>query len=481
MPHSPDWLQRLAPRDGFLVAVVLAALTVVYTNCEHFQANNGLGADGQIYAEQARDFPAQFFGRQMNSYYIQRISIPALLYYSSRLLHFELTDKTILRLWRGLDLACLALLAWLWCRVARELRIGLHGKWFGAVVLFVNFGVLKWSAFYCNLTDIPAYCLGMAMLHGYLERRPFRLALITFVAAFTWPTAVYQGLLLLAFPRETDSDCPVPGAPWKLNWVAALAIAGGILFVLLGMARRGGFYYEGDWETHPVPAYLNLAIAVSVTWVAAGLTLTLNDGRLFSPRYLLSRLRTSSLWWGVATWGLARSIQYSLSGPPPKNAPDAMLAHMLWTSVADPAVFLVTHALFYGVGILLAVLLWRPISVLLRRHGPGLVLIAASTIPLALASESRGLMNQLPILIPFVVLATERLDWKPAQYGLLAALNLLGSKVWITFNPDWIETLMRINIGPWISHASYAVHGAVVLAWLFLLHRYWMSRAAAPG
>jgi hypothetical protein len=78
-----------------------------------------------------------------------------------------------------------------------------------------------------------------------------------------------------------------------------------------------------------------------------------------------------------------------------------------------------------------------------------------------------------------VVLATERLNWQPAHYGLLAVLNLVGSKVWFTINPDWTNTLMRTNIGPWISHGSYAVHGVLVLICVFVVRQLLIPASAS--
>jgi len=457
-PHSG--FRSLLTTDRFLVAGICAVLTMVFVFSEHFQENNGLGHDGLFYAQLARDFPHKVFVEKIDSYYVQRLAIPAFLYYSSKTFGFELTDKTILRIWRGLDLVCLTWLAHLWCLMVRELQISQRGKWLGALFLFVNFGVLKWSSFYPNLNDIPAYTLGAWMLYLYLKGRSLSLAGLTVVAAFTWPTALYVGVLLLFFAREKNEASSAPVVPFRLHQAAALFAGLGVYLFLQHLRRQGGAHI--GFETRADGAFVNLSIILSTIYVVVGLLYLLQERRLFGIGSYFRRLKTVSAWLALAV-GAGVIIGQRLLAPK-SYSPTTMLTVMVWSSVIDPGSFLVDHVAFYGPVVLFTVLLWKRVCSRVHECGLGITLCLCALVPLALCSESRRLFNMIPLLVPFVVKAIEECHWQAKHYLVLLGVSLLGSKVWLSINPDWVENLLRLNMAPWMSHQSYGVHAAIIVA-----------------
>jgi hypothetical protein len=54
----------------------------------------------------------------------------------------------------------------------------------------------------------------------------------------------------------------------------------------------------------------------------------------------------------------------------------------------------------------------------------------------------------------------------------LVGVSLLGSKVWMTFNPDVSWSLIQMNVGPWMSHGSYIVHAAVTAFVGYILYTF---------
>jgi hypothetical protein len=466
MPHVPAF-RFLPTSDLCLVLIISAILTLVFTTSEHFQENNGLGHDGLSYALLARSFPHYVFVDGTDAYTVQRLAIPAVLYYSSKTFGFELTDKTILRMWRGLDLVCLTLLAYLWCLTARELRIGQRGKWLGAVLLFVNFAVLKWSSFYSNLSDIPAYALGGWMLYCHVRGRSLVLAVVTVIGAFTWPTALCIGILLLLFPREKVAKSGACSVSMPLPAMAVM-FAGLCIYLLLQYQRHRGGYYIGD-ETRADGAFLNLGILCSAIYVVGGLFYLLEDRRFFSIGYYASRLTTFRGWLALAMGVAIIVSQWILAPKSASVPPEVILNSMLWSSVVDPGVFVVAHVAFYGPVILLAVLHWSRVCKLAHECSMGITLSLCVLIPLALGSESRRLFNLIPLLVPFVVKAIEEFNWQFKHYFFVLVVSTFGSKVWLTINPDWKENLLRLNMAPWMSHTSYAVHSCIILAIGYIL------------
>ena len=82
------------------------------------------------------------------------------------------------------------------------------------------------------------------------------------------------------------------------------------------------------------------------------------------------------------------------------------------------------------------------------------------------------------MLLPFIVKATDRLGWGPRQYGLIAGISLLFSKVWLSTNQgpfvgnqfDFPDQYLFMTHGPWISHGMYVVQGVIFLAAAALMY-----------
>jgi hypothetical protein len=160
-----------------------------------------------------------------------------------------------------------------------------------------------------------------------------------------------------------------------------------------------------------------------------------------------------------------------------------------FSSVTQPGVFYISHVLFFGPLLIFVPFLWEPMCRAIERRGTGLVLCFALAVLIGAGSESRKLMN----FYPFVVLIlAERVDrslrgWRPI--GIIAALCVLVSKVWLPMGQDldlpylgtvaW-RSLYVSSRGPWIDHGPYFFQGAVVAVLTLLVYR-WLSAARADA
>lgn len=99
----------------------------------------------------------------------------------------SLSDANIIHGFGAINIISLTFLAWCWCRISHNLKIGSCGLWLGFCGLFFSFAATKNAAYYLVLTDIPAMAIGGAMLVCYLESRPIPLLLLLGIGAFTWP------------------------------------------------------------------------------------------------------------------------------------------------------------------------------------------------------------------------------------------------------------------------------------------------------
>jgi hypothetical protein len=473
--------------------MVLAALALAI-GCflwgERVPVRAGFGWDGATYARWAQDFHGEISVKGVDDYYIKRILPSAIIHYSLRALSIPRTDYNVLRAFGLLDVALIVTIACLWGRIARQLALSDRGQWLGFVALFVNYIILK-HTFYCPVTtDIAGLTLGAGMLWCYLGGHRIALCAIMVAGAFTWPMTIHVGALLFIFPRAPVVDrCAAPVRPrWNLLLAALTAAVtfAGIRLVLKKAPEHAAILIDPIFVT-PIRSVLNLSIGIALAYVFLGIACLFDCDRLFAIRSMLTWQRVRSVL-VVLTLVLAIAQVQTYCATTHSNwGLKQLLPQTAYATVAKPGVFLVTHVAYYGPMFLLAMFLWRPICRLLHQHGLGLTLAVAAGLVLSLNSQSRYVLTVWILLVPFIVKATEPLGWGLRQYGLIAGLAVLGSKVWMTMNTgpfrgnllEFPDQYMFMSHGPWISTDMYFVQGIAFLAAAGFIYAVCFWKAAA--
>src|SRR5262249_27978996 len=208
------------------------------------------------------------------------------------------TTAHIIGVFGFLNVTLITLAAHAWCRVAAKLGIGPGGKWLGFLGLFVNYAVLKWTSFYPLLVDSYGFAIGMLLLWCHLHGRRRGLFLLTAAGAFIWPTIIYQGVLLLLFPRDPCPAAVATPARHRLNLAAALAAALAVCCLTAHQVRSGALDdYMSDLPGLVRPVYP--AMAVVALYLVFGLKSLWNAAALFHPAYWLRRLSPAGLLLGL--------------------------------------------------------------------------------------------------------------------------------------------------------------------------------------
>lgn len=457
--------------SALLVVGVLLTTTCNHLLGEKIRVANGLGWDGQSYGAWAADFPAHA-SKGFNQYYTGRILPSAVVYSALGLLGLDRTVEEIIHAFGVLNIVCLTVSAWIWTLTARHLGLGLGGLALGSIGLFVNFFVLKWSPYYPVLTDVPTYLVGFLTLHSYLTARTWTLLATTVLSSFLWPTAWYLGGLLLLFPRErtTDSDAPAksPLLPAAVALVPTLVLLGTIVYLV-----KTGWIIPND-VTQPLRPTLVPSTAITLVCAFLAFFTILNNRKLFDVAYYLRRLQSSHFYLVLGTLAAIKIVQALISVEAPSVANETRHFFVLaMTSVARPAAFLVSHALFFGPIVLLVLLVWRPTVRLIHNHGVGLTLATAFGVLIAFGAESRDLVNILPVVVPFAVLASGSLPRRAGFVWAFLFVALVFSKFWLRINvspdPDAWPTRLFWSNGPWISNNAFFVQAVVVFLWGLIL------------
>ena len=445
---------------------------------EKMTLNGGLGWDGAQYVAWARDFPGYVIAGKIGPNGATRVLPSAIIHYSLRALGFPLTNRNTIGAFTVMNGCLLVVVAWVWCRIARELNLSVAGQWLGAVCLFGNFAILKFTAYYPVLTDVCAMTLSAALLLCYLRRNQIAGAVLTFAGSFVWPGLLAQGVIMQVFPRpRSNVTCPEPSA--AATPLAAM-IGIGAFTMLTGFVLSHGFGRHTFWLDRCVGILGDSTKQPGRALVAAaglGAYLFLISRQLLNRRaYFRARSWLASVSIGAALvmiaflagryWLLARWPQGRAFYAAPEML--CLLAHV---ALRLPALSLVAHIVYFGPVVILTVIHWPAIARELHRHGAGLVLASGFGLLLAMDPESRHVIHLLPLLTPFVLKAIEGQQWSVLGTSAFLLIGLIGSRLWQTIGgaPDawhWSKFPAQSYFmaqGPWMSVPMYFAQGAAVL------------------
>lgn len=164
--------------------------------------NEGLGyTDGLLYGKITGNFYEYLFGNQISPYSIQRI-LPSFIVSSIlSILNLPKDSFFIVKSFQVYNLMLIILTTFIWNRIAKISDFNLILTWSGFVLAFLNFGIAELTFFYPVLTDTTAFFLGFCLLYFHLKDSIAGKIIITILGAFTWPSFIYFGILLIIFPK----------------------------------------------------------------------------------------------------------------------------------------------------------------------------------------------------------------------------------------------------------------------------------------
>jgi hypothetical protein len=471
-----------------MVAIVATLCAVTLLWGERIGVNAGMGWDGESYVRWAGDFPRQMFSLGTTTYHAQRVAPSAVVWGLMKLVGAKATVPAIVGAFRWFDAALLVAAAGVWAHLAIRMQWRRAACWVGFVALFGCFANARHALYYPALTDTPAFLLGMVVTWAYLLRHPIALWTCGLVGALTWPALTPVTAALLLLPRLGE-PLPAPAVRWTW-WLrggsAALAIAATAAFIAMGV----------HYLAHPVQ---ELGIPKFATWVRRDwlpVTLPLLAVLLASSWYAV--VHQPALWnlvpfvrrqqWlrvALALAGIAAIVVVSrlwvatvgTKGPGPTGA--QFLCLQTLEAFRGPLWGLVHHVVYAGPIVVVAALRWPHVCRVAASWGHGAALSLVMLVAFAAASETRQWIHLLPLLVAATVAATDDV-WTSRRALAFAAFALLWSKLWLHIGydkpGDWrVFPTQRyfMNLGPWASDTSWAIHLAVAVVtagvlWLVL-------------
>jgi hypothetical protein len=381
-------------------------------------------------------------------------------------------DAQVIRAFRLMNAACLALSVLVWHLIANTQGLRWPGRWFGFLALFVNFALAKLPWFHPVLLDCPTLLCGSLLCLAFLRRQLFGMFLIVVVASMVSSTILLWSLPLFLCKSAVQPQ-PVSPNQRKVAWlltagVVVIGVAGPILSCLVWDIAPYDTALQMVWPLFPLSvigcaAGLGLAFAPLLAWDVFVLPLRLLRA-LVTPGLLLWLL-AGLLVRGICEWLKPGSGTAASAGIFAFVFGDGSSIFMRATVL--PLVHLVSHVLSAGPVVVIAMLRWRSLCRRFGEHGVSMLLLVCMLVILTLDSETRHFILPLPFLVAFVAKEVEDLHPPRAFWGWFVWMSVLLSTVWLPLYQAALRLVgepseMSLSFygswwGPWIGLPGYFV------------------------
>jgi hypothetical protein len=456
-----------------IVLLALVAIPLLLTwNRDLIQVNKGFGWDGKMYGMYTQHLPEAFKQEAVNSYRMQRMLVPAVLFFKMDWLGIPRTEKNVVNAYRVSNALFILIGA------LAFLFLAYRAKWhwittsLGFAALWLSVPVLKMSMFYPLMPDIPAMAMGMvAIACWYAGWRAGLLAAIL-LGSFTAPTMFFYGLLLL-FPKEPLKETGKV-AWWQWTLLPALYL---IIWIYVWLNAPDVFSKPPAGSQSVRLGMLPVALLISMIylgWLGTLIPRLPVNGSFWK--------KTPWLWAGllVGVLILVRVIIQWCAGPeaPPQTF-TSFGQLILAQSVTYPASFMVAHFQYLPGLVLLGAFSVPFVRTTIRKEGLGPLLLTMAVGLLLLGSETRQLLQLIPWMV-FVFCHSVDREWRftPWVSGLWLAGLLIAGRWWqnigqvgsldLDFLKEPAQRYFRFH-GPWMNEYTWMTTlGALCAAGLLL-------------
>lgn len=452
---------------------------------EKIPVAGGIGWDGSKYFVFATEINNYFLKKNFDSYYIQRIFPSLIIHISTKISRISPTPLHIINAFYIYNCIVITIAIVFLYKIAKFQNWSFNIFILGFISLFLNFAILKHMTYYPILTDYTAFTLGLMQVYFYLKNNTKMLIAVTIIGAFTFPTILFCGCILILFPMRNSVNLKHFAISIKSNIPIkffSLAFASIILIIAL--------YYAPE-----APYFLFRYNLISWDIVIAFLALYIYTYYLIKPFLEVDIFNNIILYFNrtiivILLLLLIKVIQLHFSKGTPILTTASFIRIIFNESVGNnPLVFLISHFVYFGPSIALIVIYWNELVAKAKSYF-GIMLLLIAYVILSLDSESRQLINVFPIFV-FLLLETlniRNISKKFIYWVLIISLFL--SKFWLPINIftgklNWeYEAFLRfplqiyfMNLGPWMNTYMYVINLITFLAviiglWIWKIRDY---------
>jgi len=158
---------------------------------------------------------------------------------------------------------------------------------------------------------------------------------------------------------------------------------------------------------------------------------------------------------------------------------EGFLTNILHQAITNPAVFLVAHSNYFGVGVLFIFIFYKSFVKKVISLGTGYAILILFYSYIMIGSESRQFINILPFLILPVMLLLKEFALSKLQVISVITMSIVTSKWWYPINQlggidqyyfQFPSQHYFMNQGPWLATPMYLVQLLSILVLCAVLY-----------
>lgn len=492
----------MTDRDFLRTSVFLGTFIILaqFFFAEQISVHHGFAWDGLNYGDWARDWPHEIIDEKVHTYHSQRV-LPSLVVFG--MLKISGSDLSVDHVVGEYQLSedvitafkiYNAVLLWL-CFLIWPMIFGRLGvrrselQALGMIIVFGSYFFLKEFFYVPVSTDQTAFFLGSLLLYLHLRGSTIGLIITTILGAFCWPITLYIGGSLLLFGNKERPQLRI-GVPPSI----------GISSLISAVFVAGMIYV---YWIHPLPPVFDgvevmssmviLSLVLSTAIILFGSYGLLRMNGLGSKQVPLGKLgmRLGAIAAGFIAIRFCHELLSNGIDPEIVGTTGDILLYNFREGLIRPLGNIVSHVVYMGPGILLALMLWWRVGKVAGEYGWGILGVLGLSVLLAITTESREWIMSFPFVAAFLVVALQPFKVSWLEVAVFAAIQIVCSKVCMTFNSGIMDSSSNpleypiqrymMNHGPWMSETNYLIQGGIVLALAVLFAAYfWLKPANRP-
>jgi len=460
-----------------ILAIVLCSSILLTIFSERIPLNGGLGWDGSVYGRMVKEFEKFPHIPNVNTLHARRFVPSGVIYCVLTALNLPRNNINIIHAFQIYNIVLLVLVGYVWVLISDELQISNKGKWLGFMALFLNNAVLKFFFYYPVLTDVTALFFVILMVYFWLRDNKVGLVVVSFLGAFTWPTLIYQGLILYMFPRKKAGGAkPKYYLNYLLGIVTGLAFLGGAIYFTNGFTPGMHSYQNLFPKNLSLMSCLPLSVALCVLYAFMVVRTLFDNNYFFNIKSFFHDIRFSRLLIALPCYGISLFlIRFITSAEAPySDYLPHMLVRVFSAGLARPFEFYIAHVFYFGPILILTFCFFDSFCKAVQSFGWGLLLVCLMNLVLTINPVSRSSLTAFyPIIVVLTVLSVDKYILDDTFLKYFAVISLLLSRVWLSYNKseDWCASYFN-NYGAYMNNKVYFVQAAIVVFLLFMGYFY---------
>lgn len=465
--------------NAFRISGILITLALLFFNYkgELIEVNDGAGWDGRLYASYTAHLDESIAQKAINEYRFQRILPSVILNKTMLALNIPFTVPNVVAGFRLFNLILLLIALGYYFLISLKLKFSPEIEFLGLVFLFWSYPVLKMPGFNPIITDVGAFAMGMMVSYHFLCNHRLINILLILLGSFVYPTFILFGLLLI-FPKEPYASSEQKFRPERFILPALFVLSFGIVY--LGYYDQFSDTYADVNPTNKKALFISFLLALVYTYLIGGF---MPDIKNFKDA--ISKVKWVYIIPVVLIFGFVKYLTSTYASPQPlQMSSGRYIINIIKQSVANPAVFFISHVIYFGWLPLLAGFTGKEIIQAIKNQGYGLAILLAGTGYMALGSESRQLINFYPLVVIVVLMGLQsKQPLKPWVIALLGISSLVLSRFWYSINGagDIGKNLLQFPaqryfqvFGPWMSNSTFFINLVICMmafGVIFILHK----------